>query len=201
MQLFSRDRRSIKVAKIISRVFDPIVIIPIMLTVAVFNALVNGERLHFLTFIIMLDVLLPGFVLFWFVQNKRIASGWDVTRRQERIPLFMFVTLAHLIGVIVAWFWENHPMAEYLTSFWLLTVIYLLVTLVWKISIHAGVISALATFLVLVHGPNYAWIYALVLVVIWARVVGQYHRLSQAIGGAIVPMVVFPWFWAWIGLS
>ena len=90
---------------------------------------------------------------------------------------------------------QLHPMAEYLTCFWIMTLVYAFVTTVWKISIHSGVISALVTFIVLTEGVKWAFLYTIVLAVIWARVVGRYHRLSQAIVGGIVPVVVLPlWF-------
>lgn len=197
--LVERARRNKKVqlvAKVVSRVFDPIVVVPLTLGLAVWWALYNGERWRFLTLLIFLDAALPGFVLAWFIQKKRVLSGWDVKDRQERVPLFWFVVLAHLIGVLGAWFLGKHPLAEYLTTFWVLAVVYAALTMVWKVSVHVGVMSALVMFLVMTVGPHYAWLFALVLVVVWARVVGHYHRLSQAVVGGVIPVVVVPaMFW------
>ncbi len=183
-----------------SRVFDPVLVIPVLLGVVVWVAFVNGERLRFLALLMAIDVVLPGFVLFWFVQKKRVLSGWDVTSRRERVPLFNFVVLAHMVGVMAAWFVGKHPLAEYLTSFWMMTVVYALITMVWKISIHAGVMSAVVTFGVMQLGVRYAWLYGLVLLVVWARVEGQYHRLSQAVAGAVLPLVLIPVVWEIMGL-
>jgi len=90
----------------------------------------------------------------------------------------------------------KEPLASYLGSFWLLTLVYAFVTLIWKISVHVGVISALATFMVLTQGVGYVPIFGLVLLMIWARVYGRYHTLSQALTGAITPIIILPvCFW------
>lgn len=189
--------RFLWLSKLISRVLDPIVIMPVILSFSVWTAFVNGERIRFLLFLLGIDVILPGFVLYYFIQRDVINSGWDVRKREERIPLFIFMVLAHGISVAVAWYIGRQPLASYLASFWILTIIYALVTALWKISVHVGVISALATFLVLTEGPSYVWLYSLVLLMIWARVYGKYHRLSQALAGGLTPIVLLPvcfWF-------
>ncbi len=202
MRLFGsrKNKDLLAVAKLISRVFDPILVIPLMLVLSAWAAFVNGERWRFLTLLIFLDAVLPGFVQGYFIQKGKILSGWDVKHRKERVPLFVFVVLCHLVGVMAAWFLGKHPLAEYLSSFWVLTVLYTLITSFWKISVHSGVMSAMVTFLVLTQSPIWAGLYALVLLVIWARVVGQYHRLSQALAGAALPVLVLPVGFWWFGI-
>lgn len=179
-------------AEFISRVFDPIAIIPLTMVTAVWWALMNGERWRFLTLLILWDAMLPGLVLFWWIKKGNVLSGWDLRERKERLPLFLFVVVAHLGGVVGAWYLNKHPLAEYLFCFWLLAAIFALVTTKWKISVHTGVMSTMSTFLVLTQGRQFVWLFALVLLVVWARVVGRYHRLSQAIVGGVVPTIVLP---------
>ena len=182
-------------AYVVSRIFDPVLLIPLMLVAAAWGAYVNGTRVKFLSSLVFLDAVLPGFVFVYYLKKGKI-SGWDIRKRQERVKLFAFVCLAHFLGVAGAWILDRHPVAEYLTSFWVMTVIFWLVTMRWKISVHAGVMSALSTFAVLVYGKSFVWLYGLVMLVAWARVEGQYHRVSQVLAGAVVPMVVIPaMFW------
>lgn len=196
MNLFSRNKTNERWARVLSRVFDPILVIPLMLILAVGNALLNGESFYYLGLLILLDALVPGFVLLYFVQKGKISSGWDVTRREERVKLFWFVVLTHLVGVLGAWLLGKHPLAEFLSVFWLMSVVYALITMKWKISVHTGVMSGLVTFLVLTQGRLWSWFYVLVLMVVWARVIGRYHRLAQALAGAAVPIVLMPvLFW------
>ena len=185
---------------LVSRIFDPLLVIPLLLFLAVTEAWLNGETVHYLLVLFLIDVGLPGFVLVYFVQKGKIKSGWDVRKRKERVPLFMFVVFAHFAGLLLAHFSNKHPLTEYLASFWVMTVVYALITNHWKISVHSGVLSSFVTFLVLVNDVRYAVLYVLVLLVIWARVEGRYHRLSQALAGGAIPLVLMPLSFWWFGL-
>lgn len=186
------SKRQKALANLVSRVLDPVILVPLLLVLSASGAYVNGTRWRFLTFLILLDAVLPGFVLFYYIKKGKVRSGWDVEKREERVPLFFFVLLAHLAGVLIAWFLDKHPLAEYLMIFWALTLIYAMITGVWKISVHCGVLSALVTFVVLTMGVAYAPLYGLVLMIVWARVAGRHHRLAQAVVGAGVPVVAMP---------
>lgn len=186
-----RNKRLNQFAYLISRVFDPVLLIPITLVFAAWGAWTNGERFKFLTLLVFLDGVLPGFVFIHYLKNGKI-SGWDVRDRKERVGLFAFVVLCHFLGVVGAFLLGRFPLANYLLIFWILSVIYFAVTLFWKISVHMGVLSALATFMVLSYGKEFVWMFAALLLVAWARVQGQYHRLSQVIAGGMVPVIVIP---------
>jgi hypothetical protein len=66
----------------------------------------------------------------------------------------------------------------------------LLVTLVWKISIHAAVVSGAVTILVLVFGPPALVSAPLVPVVCWARVAVRDHTLAQTLARAVLGATV-----------
>jgi hypothetical protein len=71
----------------------------------------------------------------------------------------------------------------------------LLVTLVWKLSIHAAVVSGAITLLLVVFGPWSLVAAPLVPLVCWARVAVQAHTVPQTVAGAAlgatVTLVVF----------
>lgn len=196
----NKNQSALVLSKIISRVLDPIVVVPGVLVYLVWIALVNGERIRFLLFMLGVNVVLPGFVLFYFVQRNVIHSGWDVREREERIPLFIFVGLAHGMTVMAAWFMDIQPLAGYLLSFWILTLVYIAITLFWKISVHVGVLSAVVVFLITHSGMSLLWLFSLVLLMVWARVYGNYHQLAQALAGAVVPIIVLPFCFYYLGL-
>jgi hypothetical protein len=197
----SKQKYNRLLARIISRVLDPILIIPLLLTLSAWNAFHNGQRWRFLTLLILLDAVLPGLVLVYFVEKHKIGSGWDIQKRAERLPIFVFVIFCHLAGVLIAWFLGKYPLAQYLTSFWILALMFALITLKWKISVHVGVLSALATFLILTRGFEWLWMFALVAMVAWARITNKNHTWEQALAGGVLPALVLPVCFVWLGIK
>lgn len=180
------------VARIISRVFDPVFIVPAILVFTVSFAFLNGYRWRFLTLLFILDGAIPGiWVLIRFIKNR--GKDWDIHHRKERIPLFIITVISHGIGVLVANLIDRHPLAEILFGLWLVAVVFWLITYRWKISVHTGVNSVMAVMLTLETGFTYWWIWLIVPLVGWARVVNKHHSVSQVAAGIIVPpMVLIP---------
>src|SRR5687767_13119777 len=129
-------------AWIISRVFDPVIEIPLLLSATVWYALANGMRWRFLLLLLFIDAVLPALYMLiglW----KGYISDWDMTKRKERYGLYFFTVLTHLFGVVLAYFLGKEDLFKILLVFWMLGLIFGIVTLFWKISVHAGTNAAL----------------------------------------------------------
>jgi len=177
-----------KLASIVSIVFDPRIEVPLLLTLAVVTAYSNGAPLRFLALLLFVDAVLPG-MFFVHLRNKGEISDMDITKRAERVPLYWFTTLAHLGGVGVAWVFHQDALTRVLLVFWILALIFTVVTTKWKVSVHAGVNVALATYVVLVWGINWWWLYGLVVLVGWSRVKLGRHKMMQVVLGAALGVV------------
>lgn len=174
-----------KLAAIISDLFDPRWEIPLLLTLAVIEAYRNGMEGVFLGMLLLVDVGLPAW-FYWHLHKKHEISDWDITKRAERIPLYIFTVICHLGGVGLALVAGEMELFKTLLVFWLLAVMFALITKFWKVSVHAGVNAALATYLVTVEGGVWVWTYGLVVLVGWARVVLKKHQIAQAIIGGLL---------------
>ena len=173
-----------KLAWIISRVFDPVIEIPIMLSAAVWWALTNGLRWRFLVFLLIVDALLPALYMLWGL-FKGFISDWDITKKEERRGLYIFTTLAHLVGVIYAFFLDKGELGYILLVFWSMAVVFAVITYFWKISVHAGVNGAALAFFNHFWGwENYWWLALILLMVLWSRVEIKKHTLMQVAVGS-----------------
>lgn len=172
-------------ALLVSRVFDPIVEIPLLFGLAVWYAYVNGHSWLFLAVLLFINAVLP-FLFFLHLLKKGEVGDWDITRRRERIPVYGFALTTQLAGIGLALVTGRMEVAQILLIFWLLGIIFFTLTLFWKVSVHAGVNSALATFLYLVGGNQFLWVYLVLLPVGWARVRGGHHTISQFVFGAVL---------------
>lgn len=177
--------RNKKSAVIISRVFDPVWLIPAMIAIAVGWSVMNGLRWRFLVLLILIDGLIPSLYFIHLLQTKEV-SDWDTTRRKERFRLYGFTVAVHAIGVLFALLLGKVVLAKILFSFWVLALTFLEVTFRWKISLHTGVSSAAVVFLMFVFGFEWVWLFLVVFLIGWSRVSMKKHTKSQAIAGALL---------------
>jgi membrane-associated phospholipid phosphatase len=185
-----------KLAFLISRVFDPVIEIPLMLSAATWWALTNGLRWRFLVFLLIVDALLPALYMFYGLK-KGFISDWDITKKEERRGVYMFTAVVHLIGVVYAFFLGKVGLGNILLVFWSLAVVFALVTYFWKISVHAGVNGAALAFFNHFWGwENYWWLILVLLLVLWSRVEIKKHTLMQVLLGSLLAIT-----WVEMGLK
>lgn len=182
------------VSNLISRVFDPVVEIPVALIIAVYWAVENGFRWRFLILLLLIDAVLP-FLYFVHMLRKGEVSNWDIRDRKERIPLYLFTLVVHFIGLYLAWILGKESLFVTLLIFYVVAIVFMLITTVWKISLHAGVNSLLITFVNIITGWRYVWLYVIVVIVSWARVRDGHHSWGQVSAGAILAGIM-----VWVGL-
>lgn len=178
-------RKHSRLATIVARVFDPVFEIPLALGFAVWFAVANGLRWRFLILLLLVDAFMP-FIFFLHLLRKGEVSNWDIRDRKERLPLYAFTILAHLVGVLLAFFLEKYLLLSILLSFYVVAVVFMAITMYWKVSLHMGVNSLLITFINVVTEWRYWWLYILLLVVGWARVRNGHHDWLQVIIGSIL---------------
>jgi len=184
-RLTINDSRLTKLAIIISRLFDPVWLIPGMLATAAGWSLFNGLRWRFVVILLLIDGLIP-FLYFVHLLSTKEVSDWDTTKREQRIRLYVFTLVTHSIGVILALLLGKMVLAKILFLFLVLAVVFTLITLRWKISIHTGVSSAAVAFLTLLFGSRWLWLFLIVAAIAWARIVMRKHTLGQVVIGAVL---------------
>ena len=177
------DLRFTKLAIFISRLFDPVWLIPGMLALAIGWSMFNGLRWRFIVILLLIDGLIP-FLYFVHLLSTKEVSDWDTTKREQRIKLYGFTLAVHSTGAILALLLGKIVLAKILFLFLILAAVFTLITLRWKISIHTGVSSAAVVFLGLLCGPDWLWLFFIVAAIGWARVVMKKHSLLQVIIGA-----------------
>ncbi|MBI5356069.1 hypothetical protein HZB78_00455 [Candidatus Collierbacteria bacterium] len=180
----SRKQKTM-LAVFISRLFDPAWMIPGMLAAAAGWSLLNGLRWRFIVILLLIDGLIP-FLYFVHLLSTKEISDWDTTKREQRIKLYAFTLVCHSTGVIMAWLLGKIMLAKILLIFLVLAAVFTLITLIWKISIHTGVVSAAVIFLSFLFGRNWLWLFLIVALVAWARITMKKHTLLQAVAGAAV---------------
>lgn len=190
-----KQKTANKLAYLISRVFDPMLEIPILMGATAYLALSNGVRFRFLIFLAIVNGLLPGLYILFGLKRGTI-SDLDMTKRAERVGPYIFTLLCHLFSLIYAVMIGKIVMAQILFIFWTMAVVFAVVTIYWKISVHGGVNAAVVAFFNHFYGwSSYWWLIAVLLVVMWARIQMNKHTIAQASVGAALALI-----WVELGL-
>ncbi|HOJ37496.1 MAG TPA: hypothetical protein PLI27_01575 [Ignavibacteriales bacterium] len=125
----------------------------------------------------------------------KLIDSWEIEKKEQRKYLFLGSILIYIIGGIVLLV-LNLPKLIYIIwlSYIISTSLIFIITLYWKISIHA--IGASGSFFIMCFYGNLSMWYMLIpILVLWARVYLRRHTISQVIAGfalgIIIPFILF----------
>jgi len=122
------------------------------------------------------------------VRTKRIDL--DISDRNKRGPVYVISLIAYAVGVLFFWATENKIMFVLSVAYLCVGFALMLITFSWKISAHAAATAGMATALSLVLGVWMLPVFVLAVLTIWARVRLDAHTILQAVGGAILSIVI-----------
>lgn len=179
-------------AEVLSRVLDPVWEIPLALLLAIGFAVHEGLRWRFVGLLLFIDAVVPLIFFLTMLYHKQIKD-WDIQNRAQRIPLYLFTMICHLGGIWLAHELGRTELVSILLVFYGVAVIFFVITLKWKISIHAGVNAVLFTAVNIFYDFKYVWLYILLCLVMWARVYQKHHTWTQVLSGAILGSGVVYW--------
>lgn len=157
-------------ANVISRVFDPFVMLA-----ALFGILFYRTPIFVPAFLLM--VLLPFFLCILALKTKFIKD-WDLSDRRQRPKVLWTIFAIEVVSSIVLKTSLTVPVLAALFGFTIITHF-------WKMSGHT-MAAALTTGLIV---ARFGWTWWPVLLIVplvsWARVVTKNHSVSQVIAGAL----------------
>ncbi len=137
--------------------------------------------------------------------NRRIKQGSvsdaHIDRREDRIKPFLF-SLACAVAGLAAVYIVGAPAAIKAVS-WSVVIIGAIVTIttaVWKVSLHAAGISAIALILVVLFGWVALPVVFFVPLVYWARLTLNKHTPTQLLAGSLIAVGVTAGIFRWFGL-
>jgi membrane-associated phospholipid phosphatase len=130
----------------------------------------------------------------YYLVRKGIIPDIYASDRSSRTEPFLWAMASYLLGVTVLLYLEapfvvTALMACYLGN----AIIMLLITLRWKISIHAVGVMGPITALVFQLGARMIPFFLFILPVAWARIELKAHNLKQVIAGAVLSTIL-TWF-------
>ena len=189
--------RRLRVARLVGELLSPPPIIVLLaLVVAWDSSPTPATALLWGSVAALFASVLPYAIIVRGVRRGRLSDR-NLGLRQERIRFAAVGIASVLLGLaVLAAFDAPAAMVALLVSIVAGLVCGWLVTLWWKISVHAAIAASAATVLTLVLGPALLLTWPLVALVAWSRVQVGDHTVAQVLAGialgVAVNLTVFP---------
>ena len=141
----------------------------------------------------ILPVLIIGFMV-----KKGMTSHMDIPERSQRIVPFMIFSLIYLVTFFIS-VWTGLPgvFNAVLFAIFINTIIYGIITLWWKISIHCAGIAGYLSATTLIFGPRHVILWLIVPALCWSRIRVKAHTPMQTLAGAVLGGVL-TWLEIWL---
>lgn len=174
-----------KLAKVISIIFEPFVLFPVIAFLAALRSGMLGAPLLNFSLVIVFGFLLPPTILRWWAVKTKKITNWDISDRRERVQTFIILFFFLVVDYVLLLFFGNAQLVKLMQFYLFSFVFFYAITLFWKISGH--LIYTVINFGILYQWyPQTLWLFFLVPPILaWSRVVLKRHTIAQAIGGII----------------
>ena len=136
-------------------------------------------------------VALPLLYVVWEVWRGNIADVHVPDRAQRTRPYLVALAASVAVWLIFA-LWPAPPLFRVLAlANGLQALIFFLITLRWKISLHSAAAGGLTVLSFSALSSTGLWIVLIVPLIAWARVRLRRHTLAQTVGGAALGAAIF----------
>lgn len=172
-----------RIATLISRIFEPVVVLSVLILVALTRSGLEGFAYYrFIVVFFFLMVLPPMALLVWAVQTKKI-SNWDIGDRKERVKALGIFLFFQVCNIFLTRMFGNEYLVGFVAFLFFWYLGFYFITLFWKISGHSGITTLGALYIIQWFGPMWSPVLFAIPLVCWARVVRKDHTVGQVAGG------------------
>ncbi len=135
--------------------------------------------------------ILPVFVVILYLAHTDKVTGMFIRIREQRHQVYLLATVCTVAGALILYFLEAPPvLVACIVAALSAVVIFMVINLRWKISLHAAFAAGSAAVLTLVYGAAGALAAIMVPPVAWSRIELGQHTLAQTVAGALLSVLI-----------
>jgi membrane-associated phospholipid phosphatase len=186
-------------ARLITNVLNPFLVGLVIIVMLAFEGTdTTAEALKWAAIALALSVLPVLAAVIYLVKRKKLDGVFE-NPRWQRTAVYL---LAVALGIFGWWLLGHLNAPEELEATFAAgaaaVLVFTIINLFWKISLHTAFIAGAAAILILVYGAMGFWLAVLLPPVAWARVELRQHSWRQVTAGAaIAAAIVVLIFWGY----
>jgi len=186
-----RFPKSQRVPQIISILLHPFIMVMLTFGIILFSGQpVSGWIWIYFGIIFIAAVFLPFIQVVWMKKKGKTAS-LDVPERNRRFKPFIQGVLNYFLALVVLWMFEApKPVLVLMWAYLFNTLIAVIITYYWKISVHGMAIGGPVACLGYLISPQIYWFLFLLPLITYSRVSLKAHTPMQVITGFLLGFVL-----------
>lgn len=176
-----------RIANLTSRVLNPFVVsLAAILLLSLKSASTVEDALKWSGVMAAISVL-PVFLMVLNQTRNGKLNGILNATRQQRSGIYLLSIACAAVGYVILFWWQAPALLQVaFVGGFSSAVVFAVINLRWKISLHTGFVSALAVVLVMLYGWVASAAAALVLLTAWSRIKLRHHSIKEVIAGALL---------------
>lgn len=174
-------------ARLISNILHPIVLPVLTYWAVLFLGYDNLENRYLYLFVaFLICTVTPAIVVTILLKHGKV-NDYDISHRERRIVPFMIGIVVYLIGALIfEALGAPRIAAAFMICYAINTFVVMLITFVWKISVHVTSLGGPIAALYFVFGSPMLVLLLLIPPLMWSRVQLKAHTPMQTLAGAVV---------------
>ena len=180
-----------KIARIAANILNPYLLsFVIIILLSIESTSSNEEAIKWSLISLALSVF-PVFAVVIYMVWRRKLDGIFINLRKQRSRIYLLAICCAIIGYIVLIFIDAPELlrAAFLSGL-IAVVLFMIINLFWKISLHTAFITSSVAVLIIVYGKAAAWTVLFIPLIAWARLEMRLHTPAQVAAGALLSVSV-----------
>ena len=180
-----------KIANLTSNILNPFVVGLITILLLSFESTSSVADAIKWSLILIAVGILPVFLTMVYLARKGKLDSIFTSVRTQRTGVYLLAAVCAAAGGVIIAFLEAPPelRATFVAGL-SAVIVFMIINLWWKISLHIAFIAASAIVLIILYGRLGAISLVLLPPVAWARVESGQHTPAQVVAGAFLAMVI-----------
>ncbi|MFC1991531.1 hypothetical protein ACFLVC_02225 [Chloroflexota bacterium] len=186
-----QDDKRQRIANLTSNILNPFLICLVVILLFSFSSTASTFEAIKWALLSMAVSILPIFLVIIYLIRSGGLDTILTNARQQRTKIYLVAGFCAVAGHFILSYLGAPPiLVAGFTAVLSTALIFMLINLWWKISVHTGCVAASSIVLVMLYGWVAAATVALVPLTAWSRIELEHHSLAQAVSGAILAALI-----------